>query len=169
MFVCLSKSISKSVITRCAIDQIECIENAQALPLTSTLEGEQLRFPPSNARLLPHAPCLPFSDAIKRPATKGSHPLGTPQHCFSATMFSSEREKEIGRRESLSLELPLRSVFVPLRLGLVQPTGIAALPAPAKSGVRAVKPPYVPAFQCFLSQLVRSAKTRSISRSSSSS
>jgi len=157
------------VITRCAIDQIECIKNTQALPLTSTLEGEQLRFPPSNARLLPHALCLPFSDALKRPATKGSHPLGTPQHRFSATMFSSEEEQEIGRRESLLLELPLKCVFVPLRPGLVQATGISAPPAPAESGVRAVKPPYVPAFQCFLNQLVRSAKTRSISRSSSSS
>ena len=40
------------------------------------LEGEQLRFPPSNGR---SAPCLPFSGI--RPSTKGSHPLGTPLLC----------------------------------------------------------------------------------------
>ena len=54
------------------------------------MEGEQLRFPPSNARLLPRALCLPFSDSIKRPATKGAYPLGTPKHRFSATMFTLE-------------------------------------------------------------------------------
>jgi len=55
------------------------------------LEGEQLRFPPSNARLAPlTALCLPFSDSIKRPATKETYPLGTPKHRFSATMFTFE-------------------------------------------------------------------------------
>jgi len=45
----------------------------------STLEGEQLRFPPSNIRLASlTAPCLPFSDAQTPPASQGAHPLGIP-------------------------------------------------------------------------------------------
>jgi len=40
-------------------------------------EGEQLRFPPSDGRLDSiEAPCLPFSGL--RPATEGTHPLGSP-------------------------------------------------------------------------------------------
>jgi hypothetical protein len=37
--------------------------------------------------------CLPFSDASKRPATKGSYPLGTPR-CFAEGQ-SSEAEWEL--------------------------------------------------------------------------
>jgi len=34
--------------------------------------------------------CLPFSDASKRPATKGSYPLGTPR-CFAEGQSSEGR------------------------------------------------------------------------------
>jgi hypothetical protein len=47
-------------------------------------EGEQLRSPPSDGR--PDsigAPCLPFSGL--RPATEGTHPLGSPADLWQAT------------------------------------------------------------------------------------
>jgi len=51
-------------------------------------EGEQLRFLPSDGRLDSiEAPCLPFSGL--RPATEGTHPLGSPNR-FVASHKSAE-------------------------------------------------------------------------------
>jgi hypothetical protein len=64
---------------RLSVEKTVCsgfwVQKHAAFSPASTLEGEQLCFSPSNARLLPRALCLPFSDAQTRPATKGAYPL----------------------------------------------------------------------------------------------
>jgi len=92
---------------------------------TSTLEGEQLRFPPSNVRLASlTAPCLPFSDAQTRPATKGAHPLGIPTDLgqLSRPQISQNRFGFRLRSPHLSGEEPcpllLQTVFSPTALRL---------------------------------------------------
>jgi hypothetical protein len=59
----------------------------------STLEGEPLRIPPSNGRLIfDRAPCLPFSGGIKANALRprGHTPLDSPDNLFSATSSSEQ-------------------------------------------------------------------------------
>jgi len=48
------------------------------------------------------APCLPFSDALKRPATKGAYPLGFPNDVASQRRCPSREPGLAGRRECLS-------------------------------------------------------------------
>jgi len=45
-------------------------------------EGEKSDLGGGTAPRSPFQRCLPFSDALKRPATKGLYPLGTPR-CFT--------------------------------------------------------------------------------------
>ena len=106
------------MITRCAIDQIECIKNTQALPLTSTLEGEQLRFPPSDARLTPlTALCLPFSGRTFTPALRprGHTPLQPPLICVHLEGHKSGKRCSV----SGSALLSNREEPCPLRLQTV--------------------------------------------------
>jgi len=48
------------------------------------------------------APCLPFSDAYQRPATKGAHPLGFPNDVASPRRCPSREPSLAGRRGCLS-------------------------------------------------------------------
>jgi len=71
-------------------------------------EGEQLRFPPSDGR--PDsigAPCLPFSGVSKRPATEGTHPLGSPKDLWQATNLAK------AARFQASLSSPFRRGTMP--------------------------------------------------------
>jgi len=78
---------------------------------TRTLEGEQLRFPPSNARLTPlTAPCLPFS------GSKGTYPLGFPTD-LCPLRRPQIRQKRLGFR--LRSPLPSREEPCTLRLQTV--------------------------------------------------
>jgi hypothetical protein len=61
-----------------------CIKKHADFPPASTSEGEQLRFPPSDARLAPlTALCLPFSGRTLTPALRprGHTPLESPLIC----------------------------------------------------------------------------------------
>jgi len=71
-----------------------------AISHIGTLEGEQLRFPPSNARF---AHCLPFSGF--RPATKGSYPLGTPLICQANQKSCSIRSSDLSGDTDLFMAL----------------------------------------------------------------
>ncbi len=77
----------------------------------ATIEG--LAFPHLGGGTAPHspfqrslrnfvAPCLPFSDASKRPATKGTYPLGFPNDVASQRRRSSRVPDCVGRRVCLS-------------------------------------------------------------------
>jgi hypothetical protein len=73
---------------RLGIEKTVCsgfwIQKHASFPPTRTLEGEQLRFPPSNARLTPlTAHCLLFSGRIFIPALRprGHIPLDSPLIC----------------------------------------------------------------------------------------
>ncbi len=48
------------------------------------------------------APCLPFSDASQRPATKGTYPLGFPNDVASQRRCPSREPGLAGRRGCLS-------------------------------------------------------------------
>jgi len=99
---------------------------------TSTLEGEQLRFPPSNVRLASlTAPCLPFSDAQTRPATKGAHPLGIPTDLGQPNRPQISQKRLGFRLRSPHLfgeepcPLRLQTVFSPTALRLYNKEGMA--------------------------------------------
>jgi len=56
--------------------------------------------------------CLPFSDSMKRPATKGAYPLGTPKHRFSATMFTLEGTRRSRARGLCEHDIIHRAVLI---------------------------------------------------------
>ena len=97
-----------------------------------SLEGEQLRFPPSNVRLASlTAPCLPFSDAQTRPATKGAHPLGIPTDLGQPNRPQISQKRLGFRLRSPHLfgeepcPLRLQTVFSPTALRLYNKEGMA--------------------------------------------
>jgi hypothetical protein len=72
---------------------------------TSTLEGEQLRFPPSNVRLASlTAPCLPFSGRALTPALRprGHIPLDPPNIVSPQRCFPSREPDGVGPEDCLS-------------------------------------------------------------------
>jgi hypothetical protein len=88
------------------------IRRHAAFSPSSSLEGEPLRFPPSNGRPIRHrAPCLPSSGQAKPgPAAKEAYPLRIP-----ADLFTSQIRKTCSPRGSALLLLSVEEPC-PLRL-----------------------------------------------------
>ncbi len=74
----------------------------EGLALPSHLGGGMQHSPFQRSLRFLVAPCLPFSDASKRPATKGACPLGFPNDAASQRRCPSREPGFAGRRGCLS-------------------------------------------------------------------
>ena len=89
------------------------------------LEGEQLRFPPSNARLFSHGSLPPLlgQDINSCPATKGAYPLGIPTDlCLQGrpqirqSLLGFRLRSPLGSNPEEPCPLSLQTVFSPTNL-----------------------------------------------------
>jgi hypothetical protein len=70
----------------------------EGLAFPSHLGGGMRRSPFQRSLRILVAPCLPFSDAYQRPATKGAPPLGFPNDVASPRRCPSREPGLAGRR-----------------------------------------------------------------------